>query len=148
MAREIVGVISFGSRLMKKLLRLSVAIPFITLATICEGRADGWEVNNIWWNLILNYNNRGVDVCVAEQYNPQTLAVTFDIYPALATSTPIPKPYRHQKITQIMQPYTFYRMIGWLVPDQTPVPPQCTLVSWQLAVAKRVKVRYQHVRKR
>jgi hypothetical protein len=26
---------------------------------------------HIWWNLILNYNNSGVDVCVAEQYNNQ-----------------------------------------------------------------------------
>jgi hypothetical protein len=132
---------------MRRLLTLSVAVSFIAIG-ICEGRADGWEVNNIWWNLILNYNNSGADVCVAKQYNSQPLAATFDIYPALTSSTPVPKPYLHQKITQVMQPYIFYRMIGWLVPDQTPVPPQCTLVGWQFAGAKGVRVRPQDVQKR
>ena len=129
---------------MKKFIGILFAVAFVVSAT--DSRADGWEVNNIWWNLILNYKNSGQDVCVAEQYNNQTLSVTFDIYPATGVFVPIPKPYRHQRITQVMKPYTFYRPFGWSDPAETPVPPQCTLVSYRLAGAKRVRVRPQDIR--
>jgi len=130
---------------MKKFLGILFPVAFAVSAG--ESRADGWEVNNIWWNLILNYHNSGEDVCVAEQFNNQTLAVTFDIFPAPGLVTPIPKPYRHQKITQIMKPYTIYKIFGWIDPAQTPVPPQCTVVGFQLAGAKRARVRPQDVQK-
>ena len=126
---------------------LAVAFSFATLTT--ESRADGHEVNGIWWNIILNYNNSGEAVCVTEQYNNQTFAaVTFDIYPAPGTVTPIPKPYRHAQVTQKnMQPYTFYKIMGW-VPGSAPSDQlQCNLVSWQLVGAKRTRVRPQDVHK-
>jgi hypothetical protein len=113
---------------MRKFIGIVFAVVFMVSAT--ESRADGWEVDNIWWNLILNYNNSGMDVCVAEQYNNQTLSVTFDIYPAPGLFPPKP-PYRHQQITQVMAPYTLYRPFGWIHGPDTPVPPQCTLVSYR-----------------
>jgi hypothetical protein len=133
---------------MTKLLGAFFAIVFFTVGMANEVRADGWEVNNIWWNVILNYNNQPEDVCVTEQYNSQTLAaVTFDIYPAPGT-TPTRPPYRHVQVTlRNMKPFTFYKVMGWITPYQTPVPPQCTLVSYQLVGAKRVRVRSRDVQK-
>jgi hypothetical protein len=119
--------------------RLTLIIPvalFLIVGSVSQSRADGWEVNNIWWNIIINYNNSGQTICLAEQYNNETFAaVTFDVYPA-----PNTRPPRHGTATQRnMQPYTPYRIFGWL--DGTKPDPQCVLTGWQTLSGQRVKVK-------
>lgn len=128
---------------MPKLLRLLAAFTLLAFAMPVESRADGHEVNGIWWNVILNYNNSGEDVCVAEQYNNQALSnVQFDIYPG-NLNRPGP-PWLHGTATiPLMQPYTFYRVFGWL-PTKGAPPPQCTLKNYWLS-GKRLKVRRRDV---
>ena len=133
---------------MTKLSGALLAIVFFTVGMVGESRADGWEVNNIWWNVILNYDNKPEDVCVTEQYNNQTLAaVTFDIYP-VPSDHPTRPPYFHGPVTvSNLEPYTPRKVMGWGVPDQTPITPQCTLVSYQFVGQKVVRVRRKDIQK-
>lgn len=104
----------------------------LLIASPSQSRADGWEVNNIWWNVIINWRNSGQTICIAEQFNNQTFTeVTFDVYPA-----PNTRPPRHGTATQRnMQPYTIYRIFGWL--DGTKPDPQCVLTGWRPLGAKK-----------
>jgi hypothetical protein len=140
---------------MKKAAGLLIVFSLAFFASANESRAvscdDGIVVNNIWCKFILDYNNSGENVCIAEQYNGQVggppLTVFFDIYPALANVTPIPKPYRHQTITAVMKPYQLYRIIGWIKGQAPDNVEQCSLSGWQLAGGKRIKVNPKDVRK-
>lgn len=130
---------------MTKLLQLFAVIALIALGVTTESRADGQEANGIWWNIILNYNNSGEAVCIAEQYNNQALSnVKFDIYPG-NLGRPGP-PWVHGTATiPVMQPFTFYRVFGWLPTPKAP-PPQCTLIDYS-ADARRMKVRHRDIQK-
>lgn len=136
---------------MKTIAILLAALSFACFAFPNEGRAaacaDGIVINNIWCKFILNYNNSGENVCVAENLNNQPLTVFFDIYPAPGNVIPIPKPYRHQTIRAPMKPQEFNRIFGW-IPGQAPDNVQnCSLIGWQLAGAKRMKANPKDVRK-
>jgi len=136
---------------MTKALGLLIALSFVLFASANESRAascdDGIMVNNIWCKFILNYNNSGQNVCIAIQYNNQPLTVLFDIYPAPGRITPIPKPYRHQTIRALMKPYEFNRIFGWIQGEAPDNVQSCSLIGWQLAGGKRIKVNPNDVRK-
>jgi hypothetical protein len=127
---------------MTKFAKLLLLLSIVSVVSVEKSRADGWEVNNIWWNVIINYNNSGQTICLAEQFNNQTFtAVTFDVYPV-----PNAWPPRHGTATQRnMAPYTQYRIFGWL--DGTKPDPKCVLTGWYPVGGKRVKVRPQDIQK-
>jgi hypothetical protein len=103
--------------------RILLSLGFLIFGLGCtQSRADGNVVNNIWWNIIINYNNSGQTVCVAKQWNPQTLIVRFDVFPVF------PNNPHHGTVTATMNPYQFYKIFGWL--DGTKPAPQCNLKSW------------------
>jgi hypothetical protein len=136
---------------MRKTLGLFIALSFAFFGSANESRAaacaDGIKVNNIWCKFILNYNNSGSNVCVAENYNNQSLTVLFDIYPAPGYITPIPKPYRHQTIPVVMPPNEFYTIFGW-TPGQAPNGVEnCSLIGRELSGGKRMKINAKDVRK-
>jgi hypothetical protein len=80
--------------------RILLSLGFLVFGLGCpQSRADGYVVNNIWWNFIINYNNSGQTVCVAKQWNPQTLIVRFDVFPVL------PNNPHHGTVTATMIPY-------------------------------------------
>ena len=68
---------------------------------------SGSIVNNIWCSVNTNYNGSGQSVCLAEQYNSQTMVVEF-----------IPSPPPGGTAMATMTPYQEYRIFGW--PDGTP----------------------------
>jgi len=97
----------------------------ILIAYSQPGLADGWEVDNIWWNLIINFKNTGMTRCIAENYNMKTVTAVFDVYPEgnnanrpVHAQTPVVLPYHQQNL----------RVAGW--PDNTKPAPQCKLISW------------------
>ena len=113
-------------------LALSVLVACFTIGLDIERSfADGWEVNNIWWNIIINWRNRHQTVCIAEQYNQYPLTAKFDIYPGypFARHRHRGDPPGHGTATQFMQPFVGYRIFAWL--DGTKPDPQCILKSWQ-----------------
>jgi hypothetical protein len=75
---------------------------------LCSGNnGHGVEVNNVWCNTIINWNNSHQTVCVAEQYNSQTQVISFDVSPP-----------NGGKSTATMAPFQFNRIFAWL--DGTP----------------------------
>jgi hypothetical protein len=101
-----------------------ITIAFLIFGSGCaQSRADGYQVDSIWWNIIINFNNSGQTVCVAKQWNPQTLTVQFDVFPVL------PNNPHHGTATAQMVPFQFYRIFGWL--DGTKPNPQCIPKSWR-----------------
>jgi len=116
---------------MVRLVKTILTVGLLVAGSVGSSYANGWEVNNIWWNIIINYNNSGQTICLAEQFNNETFtAVTFDVYPVPG------HPGRHGTATQRnMQPYVQYRIFGWL--DGAKPEPKCVLRSWTKG-AKRV----------
>jgi hypothetical protein len=107
-------------------LRVVLSLVVLAVGMGCEQSfADGQTVNNIWWNLILNWNNSGSDICFSEQYNSKTLVVSFDVYPGdpARPTRPI-----HGTSTQTMAPFKQYKIYRW--PTGNKPNPQCTLKSW------------------
>jgi hypothetical protein len=88
--------------------------------------ADGQEVNNIWWNLVLNYNNSGEDVCIVENFNSAQLTAVFDVFPGDPTFPNYPV---HATVTPTLAPYQIYPIFGW-IRGITTIPETCTLKSW------------------
>jgi hypothetical protein len=78
------------------------------------------EVNNIWCNAIINWNNSGKTLCVAEQYNSQTVVVRFDV-------SPVDSFGHHGTVTATMAPYQFNRIFAWL--NGTPNI-KCIMTGW------------------
>jgi hypothetical protein len=105
---------------------LKVVISLFILAIGLSSEAYS-QVNNIWWNVILNYNNSGVDVCIAEQYNQNTLIVTFDVFPG---DPRFPDRPIHGSSVATMVPYQQYKIFGW-IRGTTTLPETCTLKSWR-----------------
>jgi hypothetical protein len=100
----------------------------VSLGCAAQGAsAAGRVVNNIWWDLVINWRNSGQTVCIAEQHNPYTVTAYFDVYPVY--DNPIgSRPPRHETIKAIMKSYKFNRIYGWLDSDRP--NPQCVLKSW------------------
>ena len=66
---------------MVRLVKTILTVGLLVAGSVGSSYANG-EVNNIWWNVIINYNNSGQTVCLAEQFNNEMFAaVTFDVYP-------------------------------------------------------------------
>ncbi len=63
--------------------------------------------NGVWCHIILNYNNSGQDVCLAEQYNSTSLTATFQVSPPPGIAGPL-----------VMAPYQQYRVFGWYKPTK------------------------------
>jgi len=65
---------------MVRLVKTILTVGLLVAGSVDSGYANGWEVNNIWWNIIINHNNSGQTVCLAEQFNNEPfVAVTFDV---------------------------------------------------------------------
>jgi hypothetical protein len=116
---------------MVHLVKTILTVGLLIAGSVGSGYANGWEVNNIWWNIINNYNNRGQTICLAEQFNNEPfVAATFDVYPVAG------HPGHRRTVTQTnMQPYVQYQIFGWL--DGAKPEPKCVLASWRTK-AKRV----------
>jgi hypothetical protein len=116
---------------MVRLVKTTLTAGFLIATSIGTSYASGWEVNNIWWNIIPNFRGSGQTVCLAEQFNNEpVVAATFDVYPAHG------RPGRRKAVTQRdMEPRRQYRIFGWA--DGTKPEPGCVLGSWRTN-AKRV----------
>jgi hypothetical protein len=116
---------------MVRLVQTILIVGLLVIGSVGSVYANGWEVNNIWWNIIANHKNSGQTVCLAEQFNNEPFtAVTFDVYPVPG------RPGRHGTKTQSnMQPHVQYRIFSWL--DGAKPEPKCVLASWRTK-AKRV----------
>jgi hypothetical protein len=111
---------------MRALLSTSVAALFLVLAS-SDGIADEWEVNNIWWTLIYNYNNSGEDVCIAENYYSTPRTAVFSVFPG---DVSIPMRPVHG-IARVMLPsYTPVKFFGWVHGTIGNLIESCTLQSW------------------
>src|SRR6516165_4275246 len=76
----------------------------LTLALWIEpSLADGWERSNIWWNIIINWQNRGSTVCVAEQFNSFTLRARFDVHPKSGRVT------GSGRVSVLMHPFEWHK---------------------------------------
>ena len=118
--------------------KILAAAAMLVLGSFNQGNAAGWEVNNIWWNLIPNWRNSGQTVCIAQQHNLFTFsAVAFDIYPG-------PGGGRATATQRDMRPFDVYRIYAWR--DGTKPNAYCMVKGWMTSDGKRVKIRRQDIR--
>ena len=116
---------------MVRLVKTTLTTGFLIVTSVGTSYGSGWEVNNIWWDVIPNFRGSGQTICLAEQFNNEPFAAaTFDVYPVHG------RPGRRGTATQRdMKPRRQYRIFGWL--DGTKPEPRCILMSWRTK-AKRV----------
>ena len=110
-----------------RLLTQSVLATIAFLMFCNSSIADGWQVDNIWWNLILNYDNSGMDVCIAENFNSKTVYAIFDVFPADNRVPPRPL---HAKSYPTLPPYIQVRFYGWIQGFNGDLKESCILQSW------------------
>ena len=110
---------------MVRLVKTTLTVGFLIATSVGTSFGSGWEVNNIWWDVIPNFRGSGQSVCLAEQFNNERFAaVTFNVHPVHGRSG------RHGTATQRdMEPNRQYRIFGW--PAGTKPDPKCVLTSWQ-----------------
>ena len=115
---------------MVRLVKTTLTAGFLIATSVGASYGSGWEVNNIWWDVLPNFRGSGQTICLAEQFNNEPfVAVTFDVYPVRGR-------HGHGTATQRdMEPRRQYRIFGW--PDGTKPEPKCVLASWRTK-AKRV----------
>src|SRR5262245_61734730 len=69
---------------MVRLVKTTLTVGFLIATSVGTSFGSGWEVNNIWWDVIPNFRGGGQTVCLAEQFNNERFAaVTFNVYPVL-----------------------------------------------------------------
>jgi hypothetical protein len=109
---------------MARLVKTILAVGLLVGESVGSSYANGWEINNIWWNVIVNYNSSGQTICLAEQFNSEPFtATTFAVYPVSDHSG------GYGSATQRnMRPNVQYRIFSW--PDGAKPEPKCVLRSW------------------
>jgi hypothetical protein len=54
---------------MVRLVKTTLTVGFLIATSVGTSYGSGWEVNNIWWDVIPNFRGSGQTVCLAEQFN-------------------------------------------------------------------------------